>query len=73
MHLYISVLPLLLSNLLYGGITLSKDKCLETLEEIKEIRLYYDDDGAPEVLLTRLSALQRKFFKILDLKRFKGT
>jgi len=76
-HLYISVLALLLSNLLYrkirlGGITASKDKCLEALEEIKEIRLHYDDKDAPEVLLTRMSTLQRKLFNILDLKRFKG-
>ncbi|MHA1659447.1 MAG: hypothetical protein ACTSUT_10025 [Promethearchaeota archaeon] len=55
-----------------GGITASKDKCLEALEEIKEIRLHYDDKDAPEVLLTRMSTLQRELFNILDLKRFKG-
>ena len=76
-HGYISVLALLLSNLLYrkirlGGITASKDKCLEALEEIKEIRLYYDEEESPEVLLTRMSPLQRKLFNLLDLKRFKG-
>ena len=74
-HVFISVLALLLTNLLYrkitlGGITASKDKCLELLEDIKEIRLNYDDKGPPEVLLTRMSALQRNLFKILDLKRF---
>ncbi len=76
-HMFISVLALLLSNLLYrkiqlGGISDSKDICFETLEDIKEIRLYYDDKGPPDVLLTRMTSLQRKLFKILDLKRFKG-
>jgi transposase len=76
-HLFISVLALLLSNLLYRkmyleGITASKDKCFEALEDIKEIRLYYDDKNPPEVLLTRMSTLQRKLFNIVDLKRFKG-
>jgi transposase len=76
-HMFISVLALLLSNLLYrkiqlGGIIHSKDKCFEALEDIKEIRLYYDDDQPPDVLLTQMSALQRKLFKTLDLKRFTG-
>ena len=76
-HMFISVLALLLSNLLYrkiqlGGIVHSKDKYFEALEDIKEIRLYYDDDQPPEVLLTQMSALQRKLFKTLDLKRFTG-
>ncbi|MBD3342283.1 MAG: IS1634 family transposase [Candidatus Lokiarchaeota archaeon] len=77
-HFFISVLALLLSNLLYRKITLagiaaSKDKCLEALEEIKEIHLNYGDDHTPEVLLTKMSALQRTLFKVLDLKQFKGT
>jgi transposase len=76
-HLFISVLALLLSNLLYrkihlAGITLSKDKCFEALEDIKEIQLFFDDKGPPEVLLTRTSPLQRKLFKALNLKRFIG-
>jgi len=76
-HLFISVLALLLSNLLYrkahlAGITTSKDKCFEALEDIKEIRLNYDDKGPPEVLLTRMSVLQRKLFNMLNLKRFTG-
>ncbi|MHA1660353.1 MAG: IS1634 family transposase [Promethearchaeota archaeon] len=76
-HMFISVLALLLSNLLYrkiqlAGIAHSKDACFETLEDIKEIHLYYDDGGAPNLLLTQMSPLQRKLFKILDLKRFKG-
>ena len=76
-HMFISVLALLLSNLLYrkiqlGGIFHSKDKCFEALEDIKEIRLYYGDKDPPKVLLTRMSALQRKLFKALDLKRFIG-
>ncbi len=74
-HIFISVLALLLSNLLYrkiqlGGIVHSKDLCFEALEDIKEIRLYYDDKGPPEVLITQMSVLQRKLFNILDLKRF---
>ena len=76
-HLFISVLALLLSNLLYrkihlAGITASKDKCFEALEDMKEIRLYYYDKESPEVLLTQMSVLQRKLFKTLDLKRFTG-
>jgi len=76
-HMFISVLALLLSNLLYrkiqlGSIVHSKDKCYEALEDIKEIRLYYDDDQPPDVLLTQMSALQRKLFNTLDLKRFTG-
>ena len=76
-HMYISVLALLLSNLLYrkihlAGIAHSKETCFEALEDIKEIRLYYDDKGPPDILLTRMSALQLKLFKTLDLKRFIG-
>ncbi|MHA1436363.1 MAG: hypothetical protein ACTSPD_02190 [Promethearchaeota archaeon] len=76
-HMFISVLALLLSNLLYrkiqlAGVPDSKDICFEALEDIKEIRLNYDDKGPPDVLLTQMSPLQRKLFKILDLKRFKG-
>jgi len=76
-HMFISVLALFLSNLLYrkitlAGITTSKDKCIEALEDIKEIRLNYDDKGPPEVLLTRMSILQRKLFNVLNLKRFTG-
>jgi len=75
-HMFISVLALLLSNLLYrkiqlAGISDSKDICFEALEDIKEIRLYYDDKCPPDVLLTRMSPLQRRLFKVLDLKRFK--
>jgi len=76
-HMFISVLALLLSNLLHrkiqqGGIAHSKDACFEALEDIKEIHLYYDDEDPPDVLLTRMSTLQHKLFKILDLKRFTG-
>jgi transposase len=74
-HCFISVLALLLSNLLHrklslAGITASKEECFEALEGIKEIRLHYDDGGAPRILLTRMSTLQRKLYKELDLKRF---
>jgi len=76
-HLFMSVLALFLSNLLYRkrhlvGITASKDKCFEALEDIKEIRLYHGDKDLPEVLLTQMSVLQRKPFKVLNLKRFTG-
>ena len=76
-HLFISVLALLLSNLLYrkiqlAGISPSKDTCFAALEDIREIRLYYNDKDPPEVLLTQMSVLQRKLFKTLDLKRFTG-
>ena len=76
-HFFISVLALLLSNLLYrkitlAGITASKGECLEALEEIKEIHLDYGDDTPPEVLLTKMSPLQRNLFKVLDLKQFRG-
>jgi transposase len=74
-HMFISVLSLLLSNLLYrkiqfSGISSSKDTCFEALEGIEEIHLYYDDKGPPDVLLTQMSAFQRKLFRVLDLKRF---
>ncbi|TKJ19852.1 MAG: hypothetical protein CEE43_14050 [Promethearchaeota archaeon Loki_b32] len=74
-HVFISVLALLLSNLLYlkiqlAGITHSKEECFETLEDIKEIRLYYDDEYPPDLILTQMSLLQRRLFKTLDLKRF---
>jgi transposase len=77
-HVFITVLALLLTNGLYrkitlGGISPSRDECLEALEDIKEIRLNYDDKAPPEVLLTRMSSLQRKLFNILDLKQFKET
>jgi len=76
-HVFISMLALLISNLLYrkiqqGGIISSKEACFEVLEDIKEIHLYYDDGEPPALLLTRMSTLQRKLFRILDLKRFKG-
>ncbi|KKK45182.1 hypothetical protein LCGC14_2052910 [marine sediment metagenome] len=76
-HLFISVLALLLSNLLYrkiqlAGITPSKNTCFESLEEMKEIRLHYGDKDPPEVLLTRMSPFQHRLFNVLDLKRFTG-
>jgi len=77
-HVFISVLALLLSNLLFrkiqlAGINSSKNECFEALEDIKEIHLYYHDDkGPPDVLLTQMSPLQRHLFKTLGLKRFIG-
>jgi len=77
-HVFISVLALLLSNLFHrkiqlSGISSSKETCVEALEGIKEIHLYYDDKDPPDVLLTQMSTLQRKLFKVLDLKRFINT
>ena len=74
-HLFISVLALLLSNLLYrkiqlAGISHSKDMCFEALEDIKEIRLYYNDKYPPEALFTQVSVSECKLFKTLDMKRF---
>jgi len=74
-HVFISVVALLLSNLLYRkirllGISSSKETCFEALEDIKEIHLYYDDKDPPEVLFTQMSALQRQLFKALDLRRY---
>jgi len=76
-HVYISVLALLLTNLLYrkiclAGISASKDECIEALEGIKEIHLDFGDGTPPEILLTKMSPLQRKLFKVLGLKQFKG-
>ncbi len=74
-HAFVSVLALLLSNLLYRKIQLesidcSKEECFEALKDIKEIHLFYDDKGSPDVVLTQMSALQRKLFKALKLERF---
>jgi len=76
-HMFISVLALLLSNLLYrkihlAGITPSKESCFKALEDMKEIHLCYNDNEPPDVLLTQMSPLQRKLYKTLDLKRFIG-
>jgi len=73
---FISVLALHLTNLLYRKITLanlsvSKEECIELLEDIKEIHLNYGDDEPSEVILTQMSAIQRKLCNVLDLKQFK--
>ena len=77
-HVFISVLALLLSNLLYrkiqlAGVLESKNSVFEALEDIKEIRLNYGDDAPPDVLLTQMTPSQRKLFKALDLKRYMNT
>jgi len=74
-HVFINILALLLSNILYrkmtlAGIPTSKDKCFDLLEDIKEIHLDYGDEASPEVLLTKMSPLQRNLFKVLNLKQF---
>lgn len=73
-HVFISVLALLVSNLLYRelrqhGVTASNETCIEELREIEEIHAHYDDGLPPEIGLTRMSPLQKLMVKILDLKR----
>jgi transposase len=74
-HVLISVLALLISNLLYrkmeaGGITESQEECFTELKDIKEIRSYYDDGYPPDIKYTRMSTIQKKVSTLLDLKRF---
>ena len=74
-HVFISVLALLISNLLYrkmesGGITESREECFEELKGIKELRSFYDDGYPPDINYTRMSEIQKKASKILGLKRF---
>ena len=73
-HVFISVLALLVSNLLYrklrhNGIEASAETCIEELEGIKEIHARYEDDLPADIVLTRMSSLQKLMVKILDLKR----
>jgi transposase len=77
-HVFISVLALLISNLLYRklkqqGIEVSKDTCIEELEHIKEIHLDYDNGRPSSVTLTRMNELQRQMAQVLDLKRYHST
>jgi len=74
-HVFISVLALLISNLLHrtitnGGIKYSLDDCFDTLEEIKEIHLHYDDGYPPDITYTRMSKKQESISDILNLARF---
>jgi len=73
-HVFISMLALLVSNLLYRklrqhGIDTSNETCIEELRGIKEIHAHYNDDLPPDIDLTRMSSLQKLMVKILDLKR----
>jgi transposase len=72
-HVFISVLALLVSNLLFRklrqhGVNVSYETCIEELRGIKEIHAYYNDDLPPDIDLTRMSSLQKVMVKILDLK-----
>jgi len=73
-HVFISVLALLVSNLLYrklrqGGIDASAETCIKELEGIREIHACYEDNLPADIALTRMSSLQKLAVKILDLKR----
>jgi transposase len=73
-HIFISVMALLVSNLLYrklskNGVDASAETCIDALEGIKEIHTHYEDNLPPDIVLTRLSPLQKLMVKILDLKR----
>jgi transposase len=74
-HVFISVLALLISNLLYrklviGGIKDSREECTKNLKKIKEIHLIYDDGYPPDITYTCTSKAQEKISTILDLPRF---
>jgi transposase len=71
-HVFISVLALLISNILYRklqkyGIEGSKDACFELLKDIKEIELIHGEDIPSEIHRTRLSPAQQKIAAILNL------
>jgi transposase len=74
-HVFISVLALLISNLLYRklqqhGIEGSMKTCFDLLDDIKEITLDYGQDLPPEVLLTSMLPVQKEMARILDLEQF---
>jgi transposase len=74
-HFYISNLALLITNILHkklkkGGITSSKDECIEALAGIKEIHLHHDDGYPPDIIYTKQSKFQKKLLDVLDLGRF---
>nr|MDO8088320.1 IS1634 family transposase [Candidatus Sigynarchaeum springense]MDO8117648.1 IS1634 family transposase [Candidatus Sigynarchaeota archaeon] len=71
-HVFISVLALLISNILYRklqkhGIEGSKDACFDLLKDIKEIELIYGEDIPSEIHHTRLSPVQQKIAAVLNL------
>jgi transposase len=73
-HIFISILALLLSNLLYrklqqGGITESKEACFEALMDMKEVKLEYGDNIPPAHHMTVMSPLQQRIATILNLER----
>nr|MDO8115964.1 hypothetical protein [Candidatus Sigynarchaeota archaeon] len=74
-HVFISVLALLISNLLYRklkqhGVIASKATCFEELKHIKEIHLDYANGRPSSIMLTRMTELQRQMHQVLNLKRF---
>jgi len=72
-HVFISILALLITNLLYRklrqhDIDGSMKKCLDLLDDIKEITLDYGHDLPHDVLLTNMSPIQKEMAKILNLE-----
>lgn len=72
-HVFISVLALLISNMLYRklqrhGIEGSMKTCFDLLSDIKEITLDYGNDLPIDVLLTKMSGIQEEMAKILNLE-----
>src|SRR5271157_456788 len=72
-HVFISILALLISNLLYRklklhGIEGSMKKCFDLLDDIQEITLDYGKDLPTDVLLTKESPIQKRMVKIFDLE-----
>jgi transposase len=74
-HVFISVLALLITNLLYRklerhGIDASKDVCINELEDIKEIHLDHGDGIPASVTITQMTELQRRMAHVLNLNRY---
>ena len=80
-HAFYCVLALLLTSLLrrilaQRGLPLSIVNILETLSQIKEVALIYRDPRRPPrpiITYNRLTPLQQRLIKALDLQRFQST
>lgn len=76
-HAFYCVLALTLTSLLKktlhdAGITMSMEKMLKTLADIKEIAILYPDGKArPKITLSRMTPAQRKIAKALALDEFR--
>jgi transposase len=74
-HFYISNLALLITNILHqklrkAGVSRSKEECMKSLDDIKEIHLHHDDGYPPDVIYTKKSKFQKHLCDLLDLGRF---